>query len=479
MSEEVMFTNCEYDYRSNKIHLWEIIDGKKTHKTFDYQHEYYVSDPNGEFSDMYGNKMSKRVCKKKKDVDDKLNYLPSDAMVAESDINETTKFLHSRYNFKNLKPNPDYVQTMTFDIEVEVADEFPKPEEVKYAVNAITAYFSRTNKLVVLTYSGSGQKYTNRMTAQEIYDGTKGYRDKSGNRIYDGIKIDAYDLYEFADEKQMLEAFITITRKQSVDIITGWNIDTFDIPYIVNRLKALGSNAWKRLSPINKVKENKFGGYDISGISVLDYIKVYRDRFTFDNKGSYSLNNICDIELKKSKLEYEGTLSTLWKEDWDTFISYNIVDTLRVVELERKMKFLQLIIIMTHESLIQYVGILSTLPDHLGLLMRYLAKHGMVLNNRENNEKSSFPGAYVFAAPGKYRYVISFDVTSLYPTIIIRDNIGQETLVQDPETEVWIEIIKNKQRFMIRGHVMMQVIRNNIEMRVRADEMLETDIIRV
>ena len=480
MSEpEVMFANIEYEPRSNKIHLWEIVDGKKTHLEIPYQHNYYISDDNGTCFDMYGNRMTKATAKRRKDAESSINILPSNTIIAESDISEPIKYLHERYNFTNLKPNPDYINTMTFDIEVEASDEFPKATEVKYAINAISAYFSRSNKLVVMTYSAEGKKYQNKITVDEIYEQTKGYRDKNGERVYEGVKLDSYDLYEFTNELQMLESFCTIVKKESIDIITGWYIEQFDIPYLINRMAALGSMAWQKLSPIKKVERDNYGHYIIKGVSVLDYLKVYKDRFTFDNKGSYSLNNICNIEIRKSKLEYEGTISDLWKTDWDTFITYNIIDTLRVVELDRKLKFITLIVIMTHESLIPYVGILGTLQDHLGLLLRFLAKQGKVLNNREENEVKKFPGAFVYANQGLYRYVISFDVTSLYPTIIIRDNIGQETLIHNPETEHYVEVSKNGFRLLIMATVMMTVIREHQEIRIPAGEIMETDIIRI
>lgn len=472
--DEVMFGNVVYDNYSNRIHLWEIVNGVKEHKTFDYEHNYYVSDANGDMEDMYGNKMGQRTVKRKKEVDTK--YMPHNTVVAESDINEAIKFLHERYNFTDLMPDINNINTMTYDIEVAVEDEFPKPEEVKYAVNAIASYFTKSNRLVVFTYDES-HTYNKKITVDEIYEDTKGFRDKKGNRIYDGVKIDSYDVYEFTNERKMLEAWINLVRKEKVDIITGWNIEKFDNPYIINRLKALGSNAWQKLSPLNKVKEDKFGGYQIIGMTILDYMKIYKDKFTFDNKGSYALNNICRIELKKGKLEYEGTLSQLWKEDWDTFITYNIIDTLRVVELDRKLKLMELIVIMTHESLIPFESILGTIQDHLGLTMRYLAKQGKVLNNRDNNKRETFPGAFTLAVPGKHRYVISFDVTSLYPTIIIRDNIGQESLIQDPETDSFVEIIKDGRRLLIAAHVEVNVVRDGLEQTIVADNLLESDII--
>jgi len=397
---EVMFNRIYYDARTSTIHLWETIDGSRGYSKYPFQHTFYVEDSTGEsdLRDIYGNSMTKRTASRKAEMQ---SFVESGLRCCETDIPPEIKFLHERYEKVKLIKNMSFFNICYLDIEIESGSEFPKPDEVKYPINLITMKFSK-----------SGNIYT------------------FGNREYTGNSKEVKTYYYIPDEVAMLTKFIEIFRKEKADCITGWNSHTFDIPYIINRCNKL--HITKSLSPLNIVTSNKYGEYKIAGIADLDYIKLYRDRFTFDTKDSYSLQAIGTEELKEGKLDYEGELYDLYKTDWNGFVEYNIQDVLLVEKLEAKKKFIELTLDVCFQALIPFDKIFSTIAMHEGYILGFLHKSNLVMPDRKDEDEQEYPGAYVEAHSGLYKYVISFDVESLYPSIIMRDNIGPETLRLSP-----------------------------------------------
>lgn len=435
VTSEVMFNNCWYDSWNNAIHLWWTIDGKRRYDKYDYEHEYWVkTDTPSKITDMFGNYMEKKVCPTKWDVPKHLNW--SDR--AESDIQEEIKFLHKHFSTIELSPKISNVQVCYFDIEIATENGiFPKPELASYPVNAIAAYFSKENSLYVMCTQEFKYVYEYTIDA----DGNKvpktyGTLDQLKQRLYQetGVRLDDIIINVFADELAMLESFVSLVHKRKTDIISGWYSKGFDVPYIINRLENLGSK--KSLSPIKKIKNSKKDklAYDIAGLSHIDYQELYRDKFTFDNKGYYSLDNISNIELNKSKLAYDGSLEDFYKKDWNGFILYNCIDTLLVKALDDKKGFMNLALMSAHQSKIPIERVIGTLTGLTGLAIDYLHKQDLVLSDREPiNTREKFPGGVSWCMTGLHKYCVSFDITSMYPHLMVSYNNGIETL------EIWKE----------------------------------------
>lgn len=282
--------------------------------------------------------------------------------------------------------------------------EFPKPEEAKFPINLISIHYSKED---------------------EVYT--------FGLRPYTGDSPLVKNYHYCSDEKTMLERFIKHFRKKSVDILTGWNVMGFDVPYIVNRCRNLKIETL--LSPINlDYVQRKTGGYHIEGggftipgISILDGLELYKN-FVYTKRERYSLQFIGKLEVNEGKKDLEGTVNTAWKQ-WNEFVEYNIQDVLLCKKIEDKKKHIKLTIQFCYQALIPFERIFSSITLVTGYMLRYLHERNIVFPDRINTEKNKkFPGAYVMAKPGFYEYVVSFDVASMYPHEIMTYNISPETI---------------------------------------------------
>ncbi len=404
-----MFSNIYYDPFHSKIHLWEIINGKKTHGTYPIEHEYYVEDDSKQspITDIFGRSMLLKKAQNKRVINE---LKEAGVYTCEGDLSEEVKFLQNRYGkIKQMLPDGSNFNIGYIDIEVASPKEFPKPDQAKHPINLITIKFSKT---------------------KESY--TFGLQDYTGDVVKN---------YCFCpDEKRLLENFITFVHKKKPDVLTGWNIqftygitDGFDIPYLLNRCKNINVDP-SGLSPINIVEQKKNGNWFIAGVSILDYLSLYKN-FEAENQESYSLHYISMDELGEGKLEFEGTINTLWMTDWNKFVEYNYQDVMLVEKLEDKLKYLELAYTLAYESLTPFDRVYSSIALLQGLIVKELHSQNKVLPDRGENEHIPFPGAYVFAKVGAYDNVISFDVESLYPHNIMAFNISPETLVLPEETE--------------------------------------------
>ncbi len=424
-NDTVFFKNIYYNSRSNKIHLWWNVNGVNRYDKYDYTHEYYslatpheiVDNSVEKKTDMYGNAMVKRTANKPSDVKS------GNRKLAESDLKPEVKFLHKKFDKMELKPDINKVQIMYYDIEVAIQDEFPDPEEALYPINAIAQYFTLENKLYV--YGDKPFKYVDE-------DGNKGSISQLKERLYKetGVKVDSIE-FIVCDELTMLEKFIDKMHQHKTDIFTGWNTEGFDNLYIINRLKTL--NSTKDFSPVKQtyVKISPTKNYmSFGGITSIDYLQLYRDKYTFDNKTWYSLDNIARIETGKSKLEYDGSIKEFYQNEWDKFMLYNMIDTLLVKAIDNKKGFMNLALISANNNRIKLNDVLSTISGHVGNVIELLHDKNMVLNDRptDKHNDESYPGGISWNNPGFYKYCVSFDIASMYPHLIVRDNLGPETL---------------------------------------------------
>ena len=262
--------------------------------------------------------------------------------------------------------------------------------------------------------------------------------------------------FRFDDERSMLKKFFEMWDKESPDIMTGWNIDTFDIPYLVNRATNLfedRKNPYKLLSPWRKLREYKMFGlggqelqtYEIYGVETLDYLAMYR-KFTYVNQESYRLDHIAFVELGERKLDYseQGSLHLLYKNDYQKFIEYNIKDVELVEQLENKMKLLEMIVSLAYLGKVNYSNTFGQVRIWDTLIYNNLLRKNIVIPPKKHSSKSSqFEGAYVKEPIlGSHDWVVNFDLNSLYPHLIMQYNLSPETLITD-ELPDDLQVIKD------------------------------------
>ena len=251
--------------------------------------------------------------------------------------------------------------------------------------------------------------------------------------------------FRFDSERALLQKFFEMWDKESPDIVTGWNIETFDIPYLVNRAKRLfdeKKNPYRLLSPWRKIHPYTLFGmggkelqaYNIIGVETLDYLSMYR-KFTYTNQESYRLDHIAFIELGEGKLDYseQGSLHLLYKNDYQKFIEYNIKDVELVEQLEEKMKLLDMVISLAYLCKVNYGNTFGQVRMWDTLIYNHLLRKNIVIPPKKSSHKTSeFEGAYVKEPIlGAHDWVVNFDLNSLYPHLIMQYNVSPETLITD------------------------------------------------
>jgi len=257
-------------------------------------------------------------------------------------------------------------------------------------------------------------------------------------------------------EQEMLTNFITWWAQNTPDILTGWNVNLYDVPYIARRVNRILGEKWmKSLSPWNRanerevyVKGRKNIAYDISGVNILDYLDLYR-KFTYSNQESYRLDHIAFVELGQRKVdhsEYEN-FKDFYTSDWQKFMEYNIQDVELIDRLEDKMKLLELAITMSYDAKVNFEDVYSQVRMWDTIIYNYLREKNIVVPPRKGSKKDEkYAGAYVKEPiPGKYDWVVSFDLNSLYPHLIMQYNISPETLRETRHPSASVERILNQE----------------------------------
>jgi DNA polymerase elongation subunit (family B) len=240
------------------------------------------------------------------------------------------------------------------------------------------------------------------------------------------------------NEANLLKEFLIFWSYNFPDVITGWNINMFDIPYLVNRItNVLGEDAVKKLSPWNKVKEKaiyingkQHPAYTINGVAILDYLDLYK-KFTYHTQESYKLDHIAFVELDERKLENPGeTFKEFYQDYPDLFVEYNIQDTVLVDRLEDKMKLLELAITIAYMAKVNYDDVFSPVGLWDTIIYNHLREQNIVIPQQTYSTSTDhIEGAYVKEPiPGFYKNVASFDLASLYPHLIMNYNISPETM---------------------------------------------------
>ena len=375
------------------MHVW---DDQRGHLEIPYRKYAYVKHSNGQHVSLYGDRL-KKVTTWDKD----------DPTLHESDVPPTTRFLVDNYGNSD-EPSTGH-RIMFFDIEVEVTEGFPDVQKAQNPITSIALHDSVTEKYY--TY---------------VFDPQK--------RIRSYTKDDqVVEIYE--TEYEMLNKFFQKYLEIRPTIVSGWNSEFFDIPYLYNRaVRILGPEVANLLSPISQVIYSDYRKkHTIAGVSSLDYLQLYR-QFTFTQQSSYRLDYIGEVEVGMKKVDYTGTLNDLYDNDLQTFIDYNIRDVKILVELDKKLDFIEIARGIAHLGHIPYEDISMSSRWLEGAILVYLKKLGVVAPNKPPRPKmfndDKFSGAYVQEPQaGKHEWVYDLDITSMYPSVIRSLNVSPETKI--------------------------------------------------
>jgi DNA polymerase elongation subunit (family B) len=276
-----------------------------------------------------------------------------------------------------------------------------------------------------------------------------------GTREYQNTRSDV-EYRVFWKESEMLIDFLSWWADNTPDVLTGWNVKLFDVPYICRRIdRILSTKYMKSLSPWNKVNEREVEikgrnriYYDIIGVSVLDYLDLYQ-KFTYTNQESYRLDHIASVELDEQKLDHSEfeTFRDFYTQNWQKFVDYNIHDVELVDRMEDKMKLIELAITMAYDAKVNFEDVYYQVRMWDSIIYNYLNKDNIVIPPNVRHEKDSkYAGAYVKEPiPGMYDWVVSFDLNSLYPHLIMQYNISPETLLPHRHPSATVDKILNKE----------------------------------
>ena len=308
------------------------------------------------------------------------------------------------YDFKGMN-------IMSLDIEVACENGFPNVRECAEEMLSITVQDYQTRKLKVF--------------------GTRPYKNTR-----DDVEFILCD-----GEQHLLRCFLDYWIQNFPDILTGWNVDGYDIPYICGRIERLfGEKEMKMMSPwgIVKREEIEVKGreqifYRMLGINVIDYLDLYK-KFTYTNQESYRLDHIAFVELGQRKVDHNEfeNFRDFYTKDWQKFIDYNIVDVELVSRLEEKMKLIELAVALAYDAKVNMQDVYYQVRMWDTLIYNFLDKKGIVVPPGKRSDKDEqYAGAYVKEPiAGRYNWVVSFDLNSLYPHLIMQYNISPETLVE-------------------------------------------------
>lgn len=324
----------------------------------------------------------------------------------------------------------DRIRIANVDIEV-TAPDFPRPEEAKYPIDALTHYDSISDKLYVFDLLESLDVTVSEWDKELAGKSTEDGGDEVPQHILDRVVY-----YSFDSEKELLRSYIEFWEKNYPAILTGWNTETFDIPYIINRVKGVLGESWvNRLSPFGKVHEkiikDPYGdklSFSIMGVESLDYLVLYK-KFSFTSQPTYKLDYISEYETGKGKLAYQGPISKLREDNHQRYISYNIVDVDSVQEIDRVRGFIDLSISIAYYAKVNFEDVLSPIKLWDSIIYNSLRVSNIVIPEKKHHIKQSFPGAFVKEPVARaYKDIISVDAKSLYPMLIIQANISPETI---------------------------------------------------
>ena len=336
------------------------------------------------------------------------------------------QYISDKYPEEEIKFDIEKVRLLTVDIETRSENGFPDVETADQEILLISVQDYNTKEITTW--------------------GVGSFKNRQENVRY----------IQFNNEHDLLSSFIQWWMDNTPDVVTGWNIQLFDMPYITKRIdRLLGEKLARRLSPWGLVSEKEvyIKGrrqvyYDIGGITQLDYLDLYK-KFTYKAQESYRLDYIAEVELGQKKLDHSehDTFKDFYTNGWQKFVEYNIKDVELVDRLEDKMKLIELALTMAYDAKVNYNDVFYQVRMWDTIIYNYLKKKGIVIPQKEQSDKSDkYAGAYVKEPiAGRYDWVVSFDLNSLYPHLIMQYNISPETIRETRHPKANVDRILNEE----------------------------------
>jgi len=452
------------DRDTDRIHVVERVKGKRIFNEYPANYVFYYDDSRGKYRTIYDTPVTKFATKSSKEFRRELKSHEGSSRLWESDINPVFRCLSEKYlNVDAPKMNVAFV-----DIETDFDPKrgFSPPEEAFSAITAITVHLQWLDQLVTLALPPKGMSME---TANEI-----------------AAKFD--NTIMFDNEGEMLKVCLDLL--DDADIISGWNSEGYDIPYMVTRVtRVLSKNDTRRfclwdMLPKQRTFE-RFGAeqitYDLIGRVHVDYMQLYR-KYTYEERHSYSLDAIGEYELGEQKIAYTGTLDSLYNNDFEKFIAYNRQDVALLDKLDKKLQFLDLANQLAHENTVLLPTTMGAVAVTEQAIINHAHKQNLIVPNRTRHDgNTAAAGAYV-AHPkkGMHEWIGAIDINSLYPSAIRALNMGPETIIgqlRQVMTDEYIEnkIINEKKSFADAWENMFGTLEYEAVMSRREDVMLTLD----
>jgi DNA polymerase elongation subunit (family B) len=354
-------------------------------------------------------------------------YSKVDGFTVYGNDNYKAQYISDKYPEEEIKFDISKIRLVTIDIEVAAEGGFPNVFDCAEEILAITLQNYSTKQIICF---GNTKEYVN--TRKDV----------------------AY--VRCNDEIDLVNRFLAFWQQNTPDAITGWNCELYDIPYIAGRIeRILGEKEARRLSPWGNIRRKELVikgreqiSYEIAGVSVIDYLDLYK-KFTYTNQESYRLDHIAFVELGQKKLDHSefDTFREFYTKNWQKFVDYNIKDVELVDQLEDKMKLIELCITMAYDAKVNYNDVFYQVRTWDAIIYNYLKKRNIVIPPKDKSSKDEkYAGAYVKEPiPGIYDWVVSFDLNSLYPHLIMQYNISPETLLDEKHPQATVDRILEEQ----------------------------------
>ena len=406
-------------------------DGRRTYNEFPANYVLYYDDPKGKQRSIFNTPVSRFSTRKRKEFETE-KRIHSGKQLYESDVNVVFRCLSENY----LGVDSPKLHTCFFDIEVDFdpVKGFSPTSDPFNPVTAISCYLDWMNTCFTLVIA---PKHMTKETATEIIG-------EFENTIL------------FDNEKEMFDVFFQLI--EDADILTGWNSEGYDIPYMVNRVTRVMSKDDTRkfclLGQLPKPREyERFGKvemtYDLVGRVHLDYLQLYK-KYNYESRHSYKLDAIGEMEVGENKTQYEGTLDQLYNKDFKKFIEYNRQDTLLLVKIHNKLKFLDLANALAHENTVLLPTVMGSVAMIEMAIMNEAHERGLVVPDKKRKSENAediqtAAGAYV-ATPkrGLHEWVGAVDINSLYPSAIRALNMAPETIVAQVRQTLTDQYMKSR-----------------------------------
>ena len=410
------YIDAIHDKDSDKIYIVERTpEGKRTYKEYPTNYTFYYTDSKGKYRSIFGENVSRFSTRKRTEFE-KERRIHGNKKTYESDVNVIFRCLSENY----LGIEPPRLHTCFFDIEVDFDPDrgFSPTDDPFNPITAISMYLDWQDLLITLCIA---PKHMSPETADEI------------TKKFDNCLL-------FNNEIEMFETFFQLI--EDSDVLTGWNSEGYDIPYMVNRVTRVMSKDDTRkfclLGQLPKPREyERFGKqettYDLVGRIHMDYLQLYK-KYNYESRHSYKLDFIGEMEVGENKTQYEGTLDQLYNKDWQKFIKYNRQDTMLLVKIHNKLKFLDLANALAHENTVLLPTVMGSVAMIEMAIMNEAHQRGLVVPDKkrkdDRNDEQQAAGAYV-ATPkrGIHEYIGAVDINSLYPSTIRALNMAPETIV--------------------------------------------------